>query len=71
VSLTVDVSGPAVTVETTNDAGPPAADPDRTGHGLIGMRERAAAAGGRLEVSRDSGHFRVRAELPAAERALR
>jgi signal transduction histidine kinase len=71
VSLTVDVSGPAVTVETTNDAGPPAADPDRTGHGLIGMRERAAAAGGRLEVSRDSGHFRVRAELPAAEGALR
>ncbi len=73
VSLTVEVSGPTVTVETANDADPPAADPDpdRTGHGLIGMRERAAAAGGRLEVSRDHGHFRVRAELPATEGALR
>ena len=37
-----------------------------TGHGLIGMRERATAAGGSLEVSRDRGAFRVTAHLPAA-----
>ncbi|MEU4560583.1 histidine kinase [Actinoplanes sp. NPDC023936] len=46
-------------------AGP---DPDRggTGFGLIGMRERAAAAGGMIQVGpADGGRFRVRATLPA------
>lgn len=36
-----------------------------TGHGLIGMRERAALFGGSLEADTvDSGGFRVRAKLP-------
>ncbi|WP_044884851.1 MULTISPECIES: sensor histidine kinase [Frankia] len=35
------------------------------GHGIIGMRERAAMLGGSLEVGpRDGGGFRVRASLP-------
>jgi signal transduction histidine kinase len=71
VSLTVDVSGPAVTVGTDNAVDLGAVRSDRTGQGLIGMRERAAAAGGRLDVSTDSGHFRLRAQLPVAEGALR
>ena len=36
------------------------------GHGLIGMRERAALTGGALQVARLEGSFRVHAELPYA-----
>jgi signal transduction histidine kinase len=37
------------------------------GHGLVGMRERVSALGGRLEVgARQDGRFVVHAELPAA-----
>jgi len=71
VSLTVAASGAAVLVEIVNAVGSRATDPTRPGQGLIGMRERAAAAGGGLEVSSDHGVFRVRAELPVAEGALR
>jgi signal transduction histidine kinase len=36
-----------------------------TGHGLVGMRERAAMFGGELEAARgDGGGFTVRARLP-------
>jgi signal transduction histidine kinase len=39
------------------------------GHGLIGMRERAAAVGGTLRTGPDrAGHFTVYADLPAADR---
>ena len=34
------------------------------GAGIVGMRERAAAVGGTLEVGEADGHFRVDAELP-------
>jgi signal transduction histidine kinase len=34
------------------------------GHGIVGMRERAALLGGRIEVSRRGSTFRMRAELP-------
>ena len=34
------------------------------GHGLVGMRERAALLGGSLEASAGDGRFRVRALLP-------
>lgn len=59
----------ALTVE--ND-GPPAArrGADTMGHGIIGMRERATALGGRLSASpRPEGGFRVTAELPTPVRA--
>jgi signal transduction histidine kinase len=36
------------------------------GHGILGMRERAALLGGRLETGRDRGSFHVRARLPYA-----
>jgi signal transduction histidine kinase len=37
----------------------------RSGHGIIGMRERAAAAGGTLDAGPDpNGGYRVRACLP-------
>ena len=44
----------------------PAGRPAGYGVGLIGMRERVTALGGRLHAGpRDSGGFQVRAELPA------
>ena len=43
----------------------------RGGHGLIGMRERAAACGGRLTTGHGAGGgFHVEAHLPAATAAL-
>jgi signal transduction histidine kinase len=40
----------------------------RPGHGLIGMRERLEAVGGRLEVDAEAaGGFRIRAWIPSSE----
>jgi signal transduction histidine kinase len=36
------------------------------GHGILGMRERAALLGGTLEAGRSNGGFRVQARLPYA-----
>ena len=36
----------------------------RGGHGLIGMRERAALLGGSVETTSGDGRFCVRARLP-------
>ncbi|HEX6621303.1 MAG TPA: ATP-binding protein, partial [Solirubrobacteraceae bacterium] len=57
-----------VEVEVRDD-GRGAADPVRAGGGLTGMRERAAALGGRFEAGgAPSGGFRVWASLPVAPR---
>jgi signal transduction histidine kinase len=54
----VDDGKDAVTSAGTRPAGP--------GLGLVGMRERVSALGGRLQAGpQDDGGFRVRAELPA------
>ena len=37
-----------------------------SGHGLVGMRERASLVGGSIEAGRENGFFRVRARLPYA-----
>jgi signal transduction histidine kinase len=48
-----------------NGPGPPVATPPG-GHGLTGMRERAAAVGGRLRTGPAAvGGFLVEASLPA------
>jgi signal transduction histidine kinase len=56
LALAVEDDGPAVAWDGESAAG----------HGIIGMRERAAAVGGWLTAGpRDSGGFQVLAELPA------
>jgi signal transduction histidine kinase len=40
-----------------------------TGHGLVGMRERVALWGGRLQVGREAGGYVVRASLPLGREA--
>jgi signal transduction histidine kinase len=58
----------AVAIEDDGLAGSP--PPGDEGHGIIGMRERAAALGGWLSAGpRDGGGFHVLAELPAPELA--
>jgi signal transduction histidine kinase len=47
------------------DDGPPARGTATTGQGIVGMRERVALLGGKLEIGqRDGGGFRVAAQLP-------
>jgi signal transduction histidine kinase len=58
---------------TVRDNGPgPAGDATGSGHGLLGMRERAAAVGGRLRHGPAStGGFLVEAHLPALTEDVR
>ncbi|GAB2571877.1 two-component sensor histidine kinase [Paractinoplanes abujensis] len=56
-----------VTIEVTNRI---AGHGDGTGFGLIGMRERAAAAGGSVTAGPAGHEFRVHAGLPAPSYAL-
>ena len=60
VSLEVTDAGPR------NSAPRPAGRPG-TGHGLIGMRERAALFGGSLEAGPHRGGFRILATLPTGD----
>ena len=46
-----------------------AASGGASGHGLIGMRERAALLGGSLEAGPRGGRFEVHADLPFGDRA--
>jgi signal transduction histidine kinase len=56
----------AVDVEIIDD-GTSTSAANGSGHGLIGMRERAAAFGGRVEAGRSAeGGFRIAARLPIA-----
>lgn len=54
---------------TISNPVPPATDGGTVagGHGILGMRERAALLGGSLEASRDGLAFRVYARLPYAD----
>ena len=68
-TLAIDYRPDEIVVEVA-DAGNQSALPSRDGHGLIGMRERAASVGGRLEAGpKGEGGFRVRASLPLRDRA--
>jgi signal transduction histidine kinase len=63
-------NGHAVDVEVTDDGSRRSGDPDAAtgcGHGLVGMRERAAVYGGSLDTGAIPGRgFRVHAVLPAS-----
>ena len=39
-------------------------EPHVEGHGIVGMRERVALLGGRIEITNRGGTFRVHAQLP-------
>jgi signal transduction histidine kinase len=62
-AVEVEHAGDALRLSVVNPT-PPGWEPAREGHGLVGMRERAALTGGRLEATGGGGAFRVRAELP-------
>ncbi|WP_380161968.1 sensor histidine kinase [Kineococcus sp. R86509] len=68
VEVDLTWSARALEVRVSNDTTAAEATGHRgvgTGHGLIGMRERATAAGGSLDIDRDQGTFRITAHLPA------
>jgi signal transduction histidine kinase len=62
-AVEVEHAGEALRLSVVNPT-QPGWEPAREGHGLVGMRERAALTGGRLEATGGGGAFRVRAELP-------
>ena len=69
VRLRVDVGEALVRIQVENPAVTPAASVGddqgpEGGHGLIGMRERAGAAGGWLEAQAEGSVFTLCAELP-------
>jgi signal transduction histidine kinase len=67
VSLDIDWSAASVhlTISNTEPAAPQGLMNEGTGHGLIGMRERAAAAGGTVGAGpTEVGGYRVTATLP-------
>lgn len=68
--VVVRYEGDALEVQVIDTGGHRPAGGNGVGHGLLGMRERAALFGGQLEASRRSdGGFAVRARLPlGAER---
>jgi signal transduction histidine kinase len=66
VELSVRTESEVLVIEAANPAPAPAAAPTGAGYGLIGMRERVRAVGGRLTAGESAGCFRVRAELPLA-----
>jgi signal transduction histidine kinase len=63
--LRLEYTGGALHIVVENDGD--ARCPDGTGHGIVGMCERVAALGGRLEAGpQRGGGFRVAATLPVA-----
>jgi signal transduction histidine kinase len=69
VAVHLDHRPEAVHIEVTNHLRRGDAQPGpSSGHGLVGMRERAASVGGTLHAgARPDGMFRVRAVLPRPE----
>jgi signal transduction histidine kinase len=66
----LDYARDALTVQVNDDGNGTGTNPAGTGLGLIGMRERVSALGGRLQAGpREGGGFQVRAELPAQAKA--
>lgn len=61
--VSLEVGTESVHIEVT-DAGPPRVRAAAPGHGLVGMRERVALYGGRLDTRGEGDGFTVRATLP-------
>jgi signal transduction histidine kinase len=68
--VTIDCGRDAVTIEVTDDGTAGLGHPAPAGgHGLAGMRERAAVFGGELAAGpRPGGGYTVRARLPLGDR---
>jgi signal transduction histidine kinase len=64
ISLTTMSCRNALDVTVVNPVLDNGAAAPGSGHGLVGMRERAALMGGSLDAGRANGAFRVRARLP-------
>ncbi|MEV7817709.1 MULTISPECIES: sensor histidine kinase [Streptomyces] len=65
VEVTLDYGADVLRVTVTDDGLPGTAQSHGTGHGLIGMHERATAIGGTVTAGpRPEGGFQVHAELP-------
>jgi signal transduction histidine kinase len=56
-------------IEVVNASGGAHLNGNGTGHGLIGMRERATLYGGHVDAGRTSDGFHVRAVLPIEQAA--
>ena len=64
-SVSIRYGPESLEVEVVDDGAGNGSAPPGTGHGLVGMRERVALYGGRLEAGRgQSGGFAVRVVLP-------
>lgn len=63
-AVALDYGGDTVNLTVTSGLPGIATPPPITGHGLIGMRERAASLDGELTAERDGDRFVVRAVLP-------
>ena len=69
-SVTVALSGGSVRVSVHDDGAGPSGPVSSTAHGIIGMRERAAAYGGSVRTgARPGGGFEVEASIPLPEEA--
>ncbi|MEV0306097.1 sensor histidine kinase [Nonomuraea fuscirosea] len=67
-SVRIDYGGTELVVQVEDDGGASSDAPPVPGVGLVGMRERVTALGGRLRAEpRAEGGFTVRAELPLGD----
>lgn len=64
VAVSVEYEPAAVRIEVTNDGGPSVSRMPMSGHGLVGMRERARLYAGTLDAGATADGFRVLATLP-------
>ncbi|GAA4726331.1 sensor histidine kinase [Phytohabitans rumicis] len=69
VTVTVGYGQTQLDVTVEDDGGGNDPAPSAGGHGIVGMRERAAVAGGTLEARRTDRGFQVTARLPAVNAA--
>ncbi len=68
IDVHLDVSASAITVVVRDDGGgAPATINGAAGHGILGMRERVEALGGRLSISSAGNGLRVEAIIPTTD----